>query len=242
MSRTKDGILLVFAKEPTLAPAKTRLAASVGPTRASALAAAFLADTLRHAAAGAALVGARLRILHSPPTPEAARALEARARELGVVCDLCPQAGAPDLGARLAHAFARALEEAPAVVAIGTDSPDLVPDDYASAFRALESAPAVLGPARDGGYWAVGLSGDVALASVFLEPIAWSTDRALVDTHRALERRGLTPALLATRDDVDDAPALAALEARLRQGPGRAPRTAAALALVPDASVDVRDA
>jgi len=55
-----------MAKEPAPGAAKTRLAKAVGPERAAAIAAAFLEDTLLHAAEAAARAGASLGLLHDP--------------------------------------------------------------------------------------------------------------------------------------------------------------------------------
>ena len=192
MSSKKGRILLVFAKEPSPGKAKTRLAATVGPERAGALALAFLEDTLDHAAEAARRANARLRVVHTPATEPTRAAFEALGARLGHALDLRPQVEDASLGVRLEAAFDVALDDAEDVVAIGTDSPDLDPDDYLAAFAALERSPATLGPARDGGYWAVGLRrGSGGRGRAFLDPIAWSTSRAFADTRAALERRGL---------------------------------------------------
>jgi rSAM/selenodomain-associated transferase 1 len=229
MSSEKARMLLVFAKEPLPGRAKTRLAVGVGFARASALAGAFLDDTLEHAARASLASDATLRIVHSPGDGATRAAFEARLRRLGWTqgIELRAQCDSPSLGERLEVAFKDAFETATQVVGVGTDSPDLAVEDYVRGFAALDGAPSVLGPARDGGYWLVGLAGPPS--GVFLEPIDWSTARALAHTRAAFERRGLAVTLLDERDDVDDLPALEALAARLRRDPTRAPRTAAIL-------------
>ncbi|MBI3725458.1 TIGR04282 family arsenosugar biosynthesis glycosyltransferase [bacterium] len=222
-------ILMVLAKDPSQGRAKTRLAATLGNERARELASAFLDDTLEHASAAASAVGARLLLLHDPPGEAGRAAFLDRARKLGIELSLSPQLESPSLGARLERAFADALSRSDAAVAIGTDSPDVSREDHASAFLALETAPAVLGPASDGGYWAVGLARGTGAERAFLDEIAWSTSRALSDTRAAFGKLGIRPALLAERADVDDAGSLAALEKRLREDPSRAPTTARAL-------------
>ncbi len=68
------------------------------------------------------------------------------------------------LGAGMQPVFAQApvaADERTAVlgpvVVIGADTPDVSRSDIARAFARLGAKAAVLGPARDGGYWLIGL-------------------------------------------------------------------------------------
>lgn len=217
-----------MAKEPRAGSVKTRLASAVGAARAAEIALAFLEDTLLHAAQAAKEADASLGVLHDPADEKTHAAMKARAEALGVALSLGPQLEHPSLGARLEKAFRRSLADWKRVVVIGTDSPDLAPTDYVSAFESRTRA--VLGPAKDGGYWLVGIEGrDREPERVFLDEIAWSTGTALADTRRAFERRGIPVSLLETREDVDELPSLLALTERLRRDPTRAPRTASVL-------------
>jgi rSAM/selenodomain-associated transferase 1 len=230
MSSENDRLLLVMAKEPRAGSVKTRLASAVGAERAAEIALAFLEDTLLHAAQAAREAGASLGLLHDPADEKTHAAMKARAETLGVALSLGPQLEHPSLGARLEKAFRRSLEDWKRVVVIGTDSPDLEPGDYVSAFAALGRSRAVLGPAEDGGYWLVGIEGrEREPERVFLDEIAWSTGTALADTRKAFERRRISVSLLETREDVDQLPTLLSLTERLRRDPSRAPRTAAVL-------------
>lgn len=66
--------------------------------------------------------------------------------------------GPGSLGLRLQRQVNRALREgAGGVLLIGSDLPELALADLEEACRALEQQPLVLGPARDGGYWLIGL-------------------------------------------------------------------------------------
>src|SRR5690606_28788853 len=58
------------------------------------------------------------------------------------------------LGERLAHAIARVGGP---VVVIGMDTPQLDPTTLSSVVRSVRPGRAVLGPAADGGWWALGL-------------------------------------------------------------------------------------
>src|SRR5262249_26894266 len=88
------------------------------------------------------------------------------------------QSGA-DLGERLANAFPELLGDGDRAVVIGSDCPDLTPALVREALAALADVDLVLGPARDGGYYLIGLrrpSPDLFVG------IPWSTDQVLAQT------------------------------------------------------------
>jgi rSAM/selenodomain-associated transferase 1 len=190
--------VIVLAKAPVAGRVKTRLCPPCTPVQAAAVAAAALADTLDVVTGS----GAGRRIL----------AVDGVYAAPGWV--VMPQRG-PDLGARLAHAFADADRPGTATLLIGMDTPQLSVRDLDEAFRRLAvpgGSGAVLGPAADGGWWALGLR-DNRHASV-LAGIATSTASTGADTRSALRRRGLRVDPLRTLTDVDsaaDARAVAAL-------------------------------
>lgn len=137
--------LLVIAKEPRAGHAKTRLIPALGAEGAAAVARACLEDTLYAVA----------------ETPAAERILVLD----GEPGDWLPEAGdwrvlpqrRGGLDARLAGAFADS-GAAPAVL-IGMDTPQVNAGLLGEAIERLAEAgnDAVLGPASDGGYWALGL-------------------------------------------------------------------------------------
>ena len=109
--------------------------------------------------------------------------------------------GGGGLGVRMQRQFQRAAtERARRVVLIGSDLPQLERADLASAFAALDRQQAVLGPACDGGYWLIGLRRP---EPALMEGIAWGSEQVLEQTLAALARRGLEPALLPWRRDLD---------------------------------------
>jgi len=146
MSRLKPNhvSLIVIAKEPVPGRAKTRLIPDLGVEGAAAVAEACLADTLW--AVADAPVGRRVLVLDGEPgewLPDAGFELIGQ-REGG-------------LDARLAGAFADS-GATPAVL-VGMDTPQVTGGLLAAAVESLceEGTDAVLGPASDGGYWAIGL-------------------------------------------------------------------------------------
>lgn len=106
----------------------------------------------------------------------------------------------PDLGARMANA----MTDAPAgpVILVGSDIPGITSHEISRAFHALATADVIFGPARDGGYWLVGVR-DRGLLRRLFRNVRWSTEHALSDTIANLPLNR-SHALADTREDVDD--------------------------------------
>jgi rSAM/selenodomain-associated transferase 1 len=192
--------VLVLAKAPVPGRVKTRLCPPCTPVQAARVAAAALADTLDTVTASAA--GARSLVVDGryPVAPGWAT---------------LAQRGGP-LGERLAGAFAdTSTPPGTASVLIGMDTPQVTAEHLDTALWSLGTAggpDAVLGPAADGGWWALGLR-DPGHAAV-LRTIPTSTATTGRRTLAALRRRGLRVTLLPRLRDVDtaaDARAVAAL-------------------------------
>ncbi|MCP4752884.1 MAG: DUF2064 domain-containing protein [Proteobacteria bacterium] len=113
---------------------------------------------------------------------------------------LVPQAEG-DLGRKMDAVFQAGLNDAvDKIVLVGTDCPELTVEILQQAFRALDENDLVLGPARDGGYYCVGLS---QARSELFEAIPWGTDRVLARTLAAAQRLELKTDLLPELHDVD---------------------------------------
>ena len=185
-----DQCLIVFLKAPRPGAVKTRLAATLGAKAACTI--------YQH------LVTVLLRKLASVPhvelrfTPDEARGeVEPWASPHW---RLEPQ-GPGDLGLRLAEAFAAAFQRgSKQVLVIGSDCPELGLADLEAAWTALLSNDVVLGPARDGGYWLIGLR---AAAPELFEGIAWGSDAVLSQTLERCRQRGLQVHLLRELEDID---------------------------------------
>jgi uncharacterized protein len=187
--------LLLFARSPEPGRVKTRLAGRLTEAGAAQLYRAFLADASR-----VYLDPRRWRSVllaeSDPPGPH----LEALFPE--------PWARASqssgDLGDRLDAAFRSAFRfGAPAAVAVGSDHPSLPRERLAEVFAELARGnDAVILPAEDGGYCAIGLSSRVPVAAVFRD-IAWSTPAVLGETVARLEGSGIRYRLLDAAYDVD---------------------------------------
>jgi rSAM/selenodomain-associated transferase 1 len=111
-----------------------------------------------------------------------------------------PQADG-DLGVRMEDAFARAFGDgAERVVIVGSDLPEVSASLLRRAFALLDAHPAVIGPARDGGYYLLGLRG--MIGGIFAG-IEWSTSTVLHSTLERFGAAGVEPAMLEVLSDVD---------------------------------------
>ncbi|WP_020670226.1 TIGR04282 family arsenosugar biosynthesis glycosyltransferase [Amycolatopsis nigrescens] len=200
--------LLVVAKAPVPGFAKTRLCPPATPEQAAGLAAAALLDTLDAVLATPGAVPVVAMTGDLAAASDSAE-LTGRLRATTVIA----QRGR-DFAVRLANAHADVglLHRRLPVLQIGMDTPQVTPELLTgSAERLLGGRQAVLGPAVDGGWWALGLR-DPRLAEV-LAGVPMSRPDTGELTRRALAGAGVSPATLPTLSDVDtlaDAHAVAA--------------------------------
>ena len=114
--------------------------------------------------------------------------------------------GRGDLGNRMRREVlrARCTDPAAPVVLIGTDLPDLAARDLIRAIELLGQSPLVIGPSRDGGYWLFGLGAKASGAPRWpFHSIPWGSDQVFGLTWQRACQRGLEPAQLDTRNDID---------------------------------------
>jgi rSAM/selenodomain-associated transferase 1 len=180
-----DVTLLVIAKSPAPGRVKTRLSPPCTPEEAAGLARAALLDTLDAVARTRAR--RHMLVLDGPVTFPVPGPF-----------DVVPQSRG-DLGDRLRHAFA--IADGPSFL-VGMDTPQLTPELLRSSMEHLDrrTADAVLGPARDGGWWGLGLTR--AHPGAF-EGVPMSTDHTCADQRRRLVALGLDVAPLPVLRDVD---------------------------------------
>jgi glycosyltransferase A (GT-A) superfamily protein (DUF2064 family) len=191
--------LLVVAKAPQAGKAKTRLCPPLTPAQAADLAAAALLDTL---AAASAVPGGRVIVALTGDLSRAARATALRRALRGIPT---PAQRGPDLGHRIAaaHRDAAALLPGRPVLQLGMDTPQVEPALLADAAVPLLTGllDAVVGPAADGGWWALGLRDPRAAAAIAGVPTS-RTDTG-ERTVAALRAAGLRVGLLPELSDVD---------------------------------------
>jgi rSAM/selenodomain-associated transferase 1 len=184
--------LLVFLKNPVPGTVKTRLIPALG---------AETAADLYRVLAGQALQGTRPRgdeyerlLFFAPP--------DARAGvESWLPGETCLPQAEGDLGQRMLAAFEEAFRRGSKRVAVmGSDVPWISRDHVIRAFGLLERRDVVLGPALDGGYYVLGLSGP---HPALFHDIPWSTSAVLSATTAKAARHGLSLGLLDPLPDID---------------------------------------
>jgi len=202
----------IFAKPPVAGLVKTRLARAIGDQPAAELAAAFLADTFKSVQR---LPWARTVVASTGALPET----------LVPGVSVWSQ-GEGSLDERIERVLCRALQETPAAIAIGADSPGMPLELLDQAEQALSRGEPVLGPAEDGGFYLLGVR---AFPPGLLAGVPWSRSETCEQTVRRMTAWGMSPTMLPGWFDVDEVDDLQRLRAWLAGHPERAPRTFAAL-------------
>ena len=151
---TDSPVLIVFCREPVAGQTKTRLIEKLGAKNAAALADAFIIDTMAKASA---LEPSKLVIAGTGgDAVQQNRYFRLLARRFGA--QLMDQ-GQGSLGARMAHAIAPFCDKG--ALLIGTDLPSLPFAALRRLSDLLVRRKLVLGPSLDGGYYAIGVRGDL---------------------------------------------------------------------------------
>ena len=146
--------LLVVARAPVAGRAKTRLTPPYSPMQAADLAAAALLDSLAAASTAAAWLGSGRPVVALSGDPAEAERHEQVCDALSR-CDVIRQRG-NGFARRLVAAHWDAAGSGP-VLQIGMDTPQVDADLLVRLAELLAHAPIVLGPAVDGGWWALAL-------------------------------------------------------------------------------------
>jgi rSAM/selenodomain-associated transferase 1 len=186
--------MALFARRPVPGSVKTRLSPALPPDLSARLHRSMVRDAMEAMAA----------------TPSDERIVYWTGAEPGnrspSLTDVPPgiieraQSG-KTLGERLARAFEELLSDPEdRAVILGADCPSLGPRVLREAGDALRRGPLVLGPARDGGYYLIGLA---RRAPSLFENISWGTSRVLAETLDRASRAGLVPHLLEPLEDLD---------------------------------------
>ena len=186
------GILQVFSKPPSAGEVKKRLIPTLGEDGATALYQKMLERTL-NTACNSGFASVDLWCSDSSH-PAIRRLIADRPVRL-------QQQQGQDLGERMAYALNQALARERFAVLIGCDCPAMTTHDLRRAAGWLRSgADAVVGPARDGGYYLIALR---RLLLDLFKDIAWGTDTVLEETRARLRRAGVTWHELPVYTDID---------------------------------------
>jgi uncharacterized protein len=193
--------VIVLAKAPEPGRVKTRLCPPATPAEAAELAAASLLDTIE---AAAGVPGAEPVVVLTGRPAGAARSGELMAALRG--CRVLAQRG-DGLGERIAaaHADTAALLPGHPTLLVGMDTPQADAALLAACLERLRApgTDGVLGPAADGGWWAMGLRDP--RAAQLVADVPTSRDDTGERTLLALRGGGLRVGLLPELTDVDTA-------------------------------------
>ncbi|MEM8954195.1 MAG: TIGR04282 family arsenosugar biosynthesis glycosyltransferase [Verrucomicrobiota bacterium] len=195
----KKRVVLVFLKYPEAGRVKTRLARDVGEDEAARIYAEMVRRVL---GVIAGLQGVAVWICYDPAGMGGAvrEWVGELAGEAAQKWDFLGQVEG-DLGERMRVAIGAAVAAGYCRVGVvGTDCLELSGELFTELWQMLEGVDVVFGPARDGGYYLLGVKG---VCDGILEGIEWSSERTLEMSLSAATAAGLSVGQLALLRDVD---------------------------------------
>ena len=192
-SMSSPDLLVIFVKAPRKGQVKTRLAAYIGEDLALKLYLAMVEDLLENVRESHHY---DIQIMVWPEKSE--EEVRNWLQWLGVIASQIPG----DLGIKLNHAFGKGFKQGfKRIIIIGSDLPGLSSSLITQGFQQVEQYPLVLGPARDGGYYLIGLNSP---QPQLLTKMSWSTPEVLSETIDRAHQSNLSYYLLKEMQDIDD--------------------------------------
>lgn len=186
---TSNNLLLIFYRNPELGKVKTRLAATIGNEKALSIY-LKLAEHTQNITEG---LKADKLVFYS-------HTIEKQDQWPDEIYQKAVQSG-NDLGERMLNAFKYGVESGyKHICIIGTDCLELNQDIIQNAFNALAQHDVVLGPAKDGGYYLLGMK---KVYSDFFNNKQWSTQTVAHDTLLDVLQLKASVRLLPLLSDVD---------------------------------------
>ena len=180
-------LIITFVRNPELGKVKTRLAKGIGEQAALEV----YIELLKHTESVLQQIDADKCIWYSE-----------RVHKNDLWSDEIYQKKAQqgdDLGERMLQAFQDAFQQQyEKVIIIGSDLYDLQPKHIEEAIKVLDTNDIVLGPAKDGGYYLLGMN---RLHEKAFATKNWGTETVLQDTLNDLQTQKIH--LLETLNDID---------------------------------------
>lgn len=181
--------LIIFVKNEGKIPVKTRLASHIGAYEAINIYRRLLAYTGQIVRT----ISADVQVQYTPSIPERIEIWDSET-SFGL------QSG-NGLGERMEHAFRHAFEQGyDRVVLIGSDCGEITAEILEAAFLRLKTNEIVIGPARDGGYYLIGMS---EFEPTLFREMEWSTSTVLYETKQRIQKSGRSSFSLPELGDVD---------------------------------------
>lgn len=180
-------LLIIFTKNPELGKCKTRLAKSIGDISALKV----YKYLLQHTAKVTQEITANKEVFYNQTPIENDNFSSAYFSKK-------TQTGA-DLGEKMSNAFQEGFSNKyEKIVIIGSDLYDLETKDIQEAFLQLEKSDYVIGPAKDGGYYLLGMK---KFTPKIFQQINWSSSTVLEETLQLLKNKKVV--LLQEKNDID---------------------------------------
>ena len=183
-----DRALIIFIKNPEAGKVKTRLAKDIGNENALTIYKHLLAHTRKIAIE----VKANRFLFYAEKISQRDDWPETDFKKFVQQGD--------DLGLRMLNAFEKAFLNSQKVIIIGSDCMDLTPDVIEKAFLELNNHDFVIGPAKDGGYYLLGMK--VTEHRLFQNK-NWSTQTIAADTLKDISDLNKTCYILPQLSDID---------------------------------------
>ncbi|MFZ1799496.1 MAG: TIGR04282 family arsenosugar biosynthesis glycosyltransferase [Chitinophagaceae bacterium] len=179
--------LIIFVRKPEYGKVKTRLAAALGKTKALEM----YELLLQHTHAEAEKTKAEKFIFYTTEVCTDDRWNDYKK---------FAQRG-NDLGSRMENAFKNIFDEHyENIIIIGSDCFELTSEIISLSFSLLEKNDVVIGPAKDGGYYLLGMK---KMYPTIFENIPWSTSEVFNQTIQKIQLLNLNYELLPVLSDVD---------------------------------------
>ena len=189
MGNQNNNVILVFVKNPILGHVKTRLAKSIGDSKALQVYQSLLQITKNVTEA----LPCDRQVWYSQSVEENDlwdKNIYSKFLQKG-----------DDLGKRMQFAFEQAFEDGYSkVIIIGSDCPDLSPQLINKAFEALNNHQTVIGPSEDGGYYLLGMK---HYYPFLFEDKKWSHDSVFQDTVNQMKNHSISFKQLPVLNDID---------------------------------------
>ena len=181
--------LIIFVRNPVLGKVKTRLAATIGDEKALDI----YKQLLQHTFNICSQVKAEKYIFYHEEIME---------DDIWNAADFYKRLQvSTDLGDKMKAAFQELFNAGyKKIIIIGSDCLQLSPAIIESGYSMLQEKDAVIGPAKDGGYYLLGLR---AMHEFIFENKKWSTASVFSQTLAELKQHHLSTGLLPELTDVD---------------------------------------
>ncbi len=181
--------LIIFVKNPELGKVKTRLANAIGEEAALAIYLRLLNHTCQV-----------VKQINVDKTVYYSNYIDTEDHWDQKLFSKSLQNG-NDLGEKMKNAFTDQFERGYGkVVIIGSDNAEITPEVITKAFDILDGTDTVFGPAKDGGYYLLGLK--YLVEEIFID-ISWGTEKVLDQSLQVLNSKNIPYELLPVLNDID---------------------------------------